>query len=145
MRLLLIGVARNFVSEGGNSVKWLIGLLLCVLVGLQARLWFGEGGLEERARLQARIEEQREINRILSERNRRLEVEVFELQRGLETIEERARTDLGMVKEGEIYYQLLNDPDTAIRKNSESSTKGHEQSRGAGLSGNPSASGGDKG
>ena len=84
-------------------MKWLIALLLILLVGLQIRLWFGEGGLEERARLQVRIEQQREINDALRERNRRLEVEVLELQQGLETIEERARSDLGMVKEGEIY------------------------------------------
>ena len=64
----------------------------------------------------ARIEEQRETNRKLVERNRQLEVEVYELQRGMETIEERAREDLGMVREGETFYQLIEKaPAAAVR------------------------------
>jgi cell division protein FtsB len=88
-------------------VKWLIAGLLLFLVFLQYRLWFGDGGLEEISRLQVRVEEQRVINRHLQERNTQLEVEVLELQEGLEGVEERARSQLGMVKEGEIFYQLL--------------------------------------
>jgi cell division protein FtsB len=88
-------------------VKWLIAGLILFLVFLQYRLWFGDGGLEEISRLQARVEEQRVINRHLQERNTQLEVEVLELQEGLEGVEERARSQLGMVKEGEVFYQLL--------------------------------------
>ncbi len=113
------GAAPSSNAESGHSVKLVLVVLLTLFVALQYRLWFGEGGLEERARLRARIEEQRETNRVLLERNRRLEVEVFELQQGLETIEERARTDLGMVKEGETYYQLLDVPSGSAQKTGE--------------------------
>lgn len=90
-------------------MKWLIAGLLLLLIFLQYRLWFGDGGLEEISRLEARVAQQRLINQGLQERNRQLEIEVLELQEGLEGVEERARSQLGMVKEGEVFYQLLDE------------------------------------
>ena len=75
---------------------------------LQYRLWVAkEGSLAEVHRLQAEVEEQETLNRGLRERNRQLELEVLELQHGLETVEDRARRDLGMIREGETYYQVV--------------------------------------
>ncbi|AMR66208.1 MULTISPECIES: septum formation initiator family protein [Pseudomonadaceae] len=85
---------------------WLFVALVLVLAGLQYRLWVGEGSLAQVAELQRQIDEQKGENERLLERNRILEAEVLELKKGMETVEERARHELGMVKEGETLYQL---------------------------------------
>jgi cell division protein FtsB len=85
---------------------WLFVALVLVLAGLQYRLWVGEGSLAQVAELQRQIAEQQGENERLLERNRILEAEVMELKQGTETVEERARHELGMVKEGETLYQL---------------------------------------
>jgi cell division protein FtsB len=81
--------------------------LLVILVLLQYRLWLGDGGLRDVYQLRAEIEAQREQNRALQERNRTLAAEVQDLKKGTVAIEERARTDLGMVGPGETYYQVV--------------------------------------
>lgn len=85
---------------------WLFVLLLLLLAGLQYRLWIGDGSLAQVNRLQQQIADQRGENERLLERNRILEAEVLELKRGMETVEERARQELGMLKEGETLYLL---------------------------------------
>jgi len=85
---------------------WLFVALVLVLAGLQYRLWVGEGSLAQVAELKRQIAEQEGENERLLERNRILEAEVIELKKGMETVEERARHELGMVKEGETLYQL---------------------------------------
>lgn len=89
-----------------RSPYWLFLVLLLLLGGLQYRLWVGNGSLAQVASLTKQIEEQRAENEGLLERNRVLDAEVMELKKGLETVEERARHELGMVKEGETLYQL---------------------------------------
>jgi len=91
-------------------VRWLLLVLLILFGLLQYRLWLGEGGLAERNRLQRQIEEQVHINEDLRARNAVLEREVLELQTGNKGLEQRAREQLGLVREGETYYQLLEDP-----------------------------------
>ncbi|VXB64109.1 cell division protein [Pseudomonas sp. 8AS] len=85
---------------------WLFLALLLVLSGLQYRLWVGDGSLAQVAELKRQIDDQKGENERLLERNRILEAEVMELKQGTETVEERARHELGMVKEGETLYQL---------------------------------------
>ena len=85
---------------------WLFVALVLVLSGLQYRLWVGEGSLAQVTELQRQIADQQGENERLLERNRILEAEVLELKKGMETVEERARHELGMVKEGETLYQL---------------------------------------
>ncbi|HWR80371.1 MAG TPA: cell division protein FtsB [Pseudomonas sp.] len=85
---------------------WLFLVLILLLAGLQYRLWVGDGSLAEIAELKRQIAAQQGENRHLLERNRILEAEVLELKKGMETVEERARHELGMVKEGETLYQL---------------------------------------
>ena len=89
-------------------MKWLALALFLLLLLTQYRLWFAdEGSLAEQYRLEAEIERQEAVNATLRERNVRLEQEVVELKQGLETVEERARQDLGMIREGEVYYQVV--------------------------------------
>ncbi len=76
------------------------------LAGLQYRLWVGDGSLAQVRDLQKQIADQHGENERLLERNRILEAEVAELKKGTETVEERARHELGMVKDGETLYQL---------------------------------------
>jgi cell division protein FtsB len=88
-------------------MKKLVILLLLLLVYLQYRLWFGDGNLPDVRELYRDVELQREENIQLRERNDALDAEVRDLQQGLDALEEHAREDLGMVKEGEIFYQVV--------------------------------------
>lgn len=90
-------------------MRALLWLLVILLVLLQYRLWVGDGSLAEVWRLYQQVEAQRVENQRLLERNQALEAEVEDLKRGLDAIEERAREELGMVKEGEIFYQIIDE------------------------------------
>ena len=90
-------------------MKWLWIVTLALLAGLQHRLWIGEGSLAHVAQLKQQIAEQRQENEQLEERNRVLAAEVVELKQGLETVEERARHELGMIRDGETLFQLSNE------------------------------------
>ncbi|UVE16668.1 cell division protein FtsB [Pseudomonas sp. LS44] len=89
-----------------RSSYWLFVMLILILAGLQYRLWVGDGSLAQVTSLQRQIAEQQGENERLLERNRILEAEVMELKKGMETVEERARHELGMVKDGETLYQI---------------------------------------
>lgn len=91
-------------------MKWLTALLMVALLGLQYRLWFGEGNLLSVWSLQQAIAQQEAENARLSTRNRKLEAEVRDLKQGVSALEERARSELGMVREGETFLQIVEDP-----------------------------------
>ncbi len=86
-----------------------------MLVILQYRLWVGEGSLAELHLLKADIEIQKDELQQMRRRNQALQAEVNDLKKGLEAIEERARNDLGMIKEGEIFYQII-EPEKRVKK-----------------------------
>lgn len=88
-------------------MKKLLLLLLLLLLYLQYQLWIGDGSLQDVWELHKEVELQRQENIELRERNAALEAEVTDLQQGLDAIEEHAREDLGMVKEGETFYQVV--------------------------------------
>ena len=88
-------------------MKITIALLLIMLVALQFRLWVGDGGLSEVHRLEVALAAQREENARLEARNLRLAAEVHDLKEGLEAVEERARSELGMIGRDETFYQLV--------------------------------------
>jgi cell division protein FtsB len=88
-------------------VNKLIVLLLVLLVILQYQLWAGDGGLLDVWELHQEVEALRQENERLQERNAALNAEVLDLKHGLDAIEEHAREDLGMVKEGETFYQIV--------------------------------------
>jgi cell division protein FtsB len=83
------------------------GLLFAALVVLQYRLWASPSGMREVWRLEQAIELQTEENERLANRNRTLAAEVRDLKVGKQAIEERARTDLGMVKANETFFQVV--------------------------------------
>lgn len=88
-------------------MKLLIGVLILLLIGLQYKLWFGDGSLSEVVQLSRELEIQKEKLHILEERNKILEAQVLDLQNGLDAFEEKARNDLGMIKQGETFIQLI--------------------------------------
>lgn len=88
-------------------MKWLWVLLVVFILGLQYRLWVGENSLAELWGVKGKIEAQDAINKELQVRNDALKAEVADLKQGLEAIEERARSELGMIKDNEIFYQLI--------------------------------------
>jgi cell division protein FtsB len=88
-------------------MRSLLVILLLVLIALQAKMWFGEGGYRDVKRLAVRVEEQAGENEVLMQRNRQLQAEVEDLRQGLHAVEERARSELGMVKENEEFYQVV--------------------------------------
>jgi cell division protein FtsB len=88
-------------------MRTLLALLLFLLLLLQFKMWFGEGGYRDVQRLTQRVEEQARENEVLAQRNQELQAEVEDLRQGVQAIEERARSELGMVKENEEFYQLV--------------------------------------
>lgn len=96
-------------------MRTLLVILLVVIALLQLKMWFGEGGFRDVQRLAERVEEQARGNEILAQRNRELQAEVEDLRQGLHAIEERARSELGMIKQDEEFYQVVpgqkRDPD----------------------------------
>ena len=88
-------------------MRLLFGILLLLLIVLQYRLWVGQGSLAEVSQLRAKIELQELRMEEMRQRNEALRAEVDDLKNGLEAVEARARSELGMIKEGETFYQVL--------------------------------------
>jgi cell division protein FtsB len=97
-------------------VRWLT-LALLVLVGLiQYPLWLGKGGWLRVWEVDRQIAAQREVNAKLKARNTALDAEVRDLKQGYEAIEERARSELGMIRQDEIFFQVLEEAGKAPAK-----------------------------
>ena len=88
-------------------MRILLPILILILVFLQLKVWLGEGGISDVRRLEQRVEEQAEENEALAQRNRELQAEVEDLRQGLGAVEERARSELGLIKENEEFYQVV--------------------------------------
>jgi cell division protein FtsB len=82
-------------------------VLAIALVSLQYRVWISDQGLREVSRLQAAVDLQAAANHEQGERNRQLAAEVTDLKVGLTALEERARSELGMVGNSETFYQVV--------------------------------------
>ncbi|ATJ83886.1 cell division protein FtsB [Halomonas beimenensis] len=85
-------------------LKWLAMVLIALQALLQYRLWLGEGGLRELAEVRQRVARLETENAPLRARNARLAAEVVDLKNGLDAIEERARSDIGMVRRDEQFF-----------------------------------------
>lgn len=88
-------------------IRIVAGLLIVALLALQYRLWLSPNGMRDLWRTNAAIEAQAEENARLAERNRTLAAEVRDLKEGRAAIEERARTDLGMIGANETFFQVV--------------------------------------
>ena len=88
-------------------MKWLAIALGVVIAILQYRLWLSDSGVRELGRMQDAVTQQRAQNAVLGERNRQLAAEVRDLKTGMAALEERARSELGMIASNETYYQVV--------------------------------------
>jgi cell division protein FtsB len=96
-------------------MRWPTWILIAVIVLLQYPLWLGKGGWLRVWDMDRQLAAQREVNQKLETRNAGLDAEVRDLKSGLDAVEERARYELGMVKNGEIFVQV---PSTALESSS---------------------------
>ena len=87
-------------------MKWTPLILIALLVAVQGDLWFGKGNVRYVSGLEKQLLEQRQANAAARERNARVAAEVGDLKDGLEMVEEKARTELGMVRPDEILVQV---------------------------------------
>ena len=87
-------------------MKWFAATLLAALLMLQYRIWVSADGVGEVLRLRAAVAQQQSDNERLSARNRQLAAEVRDLKQGYSALEERARSDLGMVASNETFFQV---------------------------------------
>jgi cell division protein FtsB len=88
-------------------VKIIAFVLLALVFWLQYKIWLQDGGIPEILQLEQEIEEFQSEVKSLKERNASLDAEVKDLKKGFDAIEERARSEMGMLKEGEVYYQVI--------------------------------------
>ncbi|MEM1411267.1 MAG: cell division protein FtsB [Pseudomonadota bacterium] len=88
-------------------MRILIAALLLLLVTLQFKLWFGDGGVSDISALEQRVAAQEAENQMLEDRNDALRAEVEDLRERLDAVEERARSELGLIREGEDFYQVV--------------------------------------
>lgn len=85
-------------------------LLVVILLLLQYRLWFSHDGLPSVLHLHRAVKVQMQENDKLIERNKVLAAEVHDLKSGLDALEDRSRSELGMVKPGETFFQIIDEP-----------------------------------
>ena len=97
-------------------MRWLTLTLAAFLVAVQYPLWAGKGGWFRVWEVDQQIAAQREANIRLKARNAALDAEVRDLKQGLDAIEERARSELGMVRQDEIFFQVLEDTGARIAR-----------------------------
>ena len=88
-------------------MKIFAAILVLALLGLQYRLWISDDGVNEVRRLETAVLAQEHENAELAARNAQLAAEVENLKKGLDAVEERARSDLGMVRANETFYQVV--------------------------------------
>jgi cell division protein FtsB len=88
-------------------MKWLAAALAVVLILLQYRIWVSDNGVRQVERLRQAVAAQQAEDAQLAERNRQLAAEVRDLKTGMDALEERARSDLGMIGRNETFYQVV--------------------------------------
>ncbi|MCX7512346.1 cell division protein FtsB [Frateuria sp. STR12] len=91
-------------------LRWIALVLLVILIGLQFKLWTGSGGMHEVHTLRAAVKKQSADNERLIQRNQALAADVSDLKHGEQAVEARARAELGLIKPGETFYQVVERP-----------------------------------
>jgi len=87
-------------------MNYIIAILLVLILILQYDLWVGKGSVYDVRQLETAIQLQEAENKVLRERNDALQAEVIDLKDGLDAIEERARTELGMIQKDEVFFHV---------------------------------------
>ena len=88
-------------------MKRLFFLFACLIAVLQFQVWLGDNSVRTLSALKNEITLQADTNLALNERNRELEIEIVDLKTGVESIEERARSELGMIEKGETFFLIV--------------------------------------
>ena len=91
-------------------MRWISLILLALILLLQYPLWLGKGGWLKVWDLNRQVEAQKQINQQTQTRNAVLDADVRDLKQGTEAIEERARSELGMIKRDEVFFQIMELP-----------------------------------
>ena len=94
-------------------MRWVSLILVALILLLQYPLWLGKGGWLKVRELNRQVEAQKQTNQQTRTRNAVMDAEVRDLKQGSEAIEERARSELGMVKPGEVFFQVIGDHSSA--------------------------------
>jgi len=97
-----------------TAMRVLAFVLLALLVTIQWPLWFGKGGWLRAWELERQLGAQRGVNGTLNARNAELSAEVASLREGRDAIEERARRELNMLREGEVFFQIVDPPPHSV-------------------------------
>lgn len=108
-------------------MKWVALTLLVVLASLQYRMWFGQTSFREIKQQEARIELVKSENAELALRNQKILAEIHDLREGTDAIEERARYQLGMIKEGETFFRILDSREGSRQETRQSSYQENPQ------------------
>lgn len=95
-------------------MRAIILILIILFAWLQYKLWFSDGGLLELRELQQSVADQQAANQSRVEQNQKLAAEVSDLKLGVAALEERARNELGMIKDDEIFYQIVEGEQPAL-------------------------------
>lgn len=93
-------------------MRWILLTLIVLVIGLQYRLWWGEGGRLEMRRLEQQALDYERENALLKARNAQLTRQVLDLKSGQTVLEQRAREELGLTADNELFYQFVS-PDDA--------------------------------
>ncbi|KTC97159.1 cell division protein FtsB [Legionella erythra] len=88
-------------------MRSIVVILILALIGLQYKLWLGDGSVLQWQQLEQKIVDQQKENKKLAARNRAIEADILELKSGEQALEEQARYELGMIKHDEVYYQFV--------------------------------------
>ncbi len=107
-------------------MRLLAFIFAALILALQYPMWLGKGGWLRVRELDRQVEAQKQVNAELKTRNAVLDAEVRDLKQGLEAIEERARSELGMIRHDEVFFQL---PQDAAARTSAASERGANPSR----------------
>ncbi len=100
-------------------MRWLALIFALLIIGLQYPIWLGKGGWLQVRDLKQQVDRQEQQNAKLKARNQALDADVRDLKNGTEAIEERARSELGMIRPDEVFFQMQADPSLPGQKDSE--------------------------
>lgn len=94
-------------------LRWVALILILILIGLQMKLWTGNGSMHDVENLRAAVRAQSDKNAKQVQLNQALAADVADLKNGKQAIEARARSELGLIKPGEVFYQVVEKPAAA--------------------------------
>ena len=103
-------VTEQELKPPGLKLQILEAVLITIVLLLQYLLWIAEDGVRQTYALRVSIQAQTEENAVLNERNQALEADIKDMKNGLAAIEERARTEMGMIRPDETFYRILEQP-----------------------------------